>query len=250
MALYCYKKKEYRYRKPIAYFSYVAILCGSLFLFWSLFPIIQYELFARFILNTRIMSPTDNGGSSVVEGFSNKDSSVYTTNLADYTKAASWFPTVYAGDAPVKRTFSVSEYTLSIPKLDIYDARVEVNGEDLLKGLIHFQPKVLPCEYGKVSIFGHSTHPALARFTPDRLYASIFTYLATLSSGDRIIIKVGDITCEYQVVDKFEVEPSQVSVLEQQYDRPYLYLITCTPPGTYLRRLVIATELVKLPDVQ
>ncbi|MFS8158912.1 MAG: sortase domain-bontaining protein, partial [Candidatus Roizmanbacteria bacterium] len=57
----------------------------------------------------------------------------------------------------------------------------------------------------------------------------------------------GDVSCEYEVFEKFEVTPDQVSVLAQQYDKPYLTLITCTPPGTVLRRLIVNARLKSLP---
>ena len=37
----------------------------------------------------------------------------------------------------------------------------------------------------------------------------------------------------------FEVQPTDLSVLDQQFDGKYLTLITCSPPGTTLRRLVV-----------
>ena len=48
----------------------------------------------------------------------------------------------------------------------------------------------------------------------------------------------------YQVEKMVEVSPEDVSVLEQQYDRERLSLITCVPPGTYLRRLVVRAGLI------
>jgi len=42
-----------------------------------------------------------------------------------------------------------------------------------------------------------------------------------------------------------EVEPEDLSILEQRFDDSYLTLVTCVPPGTYLRRLVVRARLVK-----
>jgi len=41
----------------------------------------------------------------------------------------------------------------------------------------------------------------------------------------------------------YEVQPTDLSVLEQRFDGRYLTLITCTPPGTYLRRLVVVAQI-------
>jgi len=39
----------------------------------------------------------------------------------------------------------------------------------------------------------------------------------------------------------------KISVLEQKYDASYLTLVTCVPPGTYWKRLVVKAKLVQLP---
>jgi len=47
------------------------------------------------------------------------------------------------------------------------------------------------------------------------------------------------------VIKIVETLPEDVSILEQYYDGEYLSLITCVPPGTYLRRLVVRAKLVR-----
>jgi sortase A len=66
-----------------------------------------------------------------------------------------------------------------------------------------------------------------------------------LKKGDEIFIDFDGILYRYQVINMEEVSPDNVRVLEQRYDSEYLSLITCVPPGTYLRRLVITTKLMK-----
>jgi sortase A len=41
-----------------------------------------------------------------------------------------------------------------------------------------------------------------------------------------------------------EVKPTDVSVLEQRYDEKTISLVTCIPPGTYLRRLIVKAKLL------
>jgi sortase A len=62
--------------------------------------------------------------------------------------------------------------------------------------------------------------------------------------GDDIILKFDGVAYTYRVIDKVEVKPDNLSVLDQPYDNEYLRLITCTPPGTYLRRAVITAALI------
>jgi len=102
----------------------------------------------------------------------------------------------------------------------------------------------MPGEYGNVAIFGHSTLPQLY---DEKDYKTIFTYLPSLEKGDKILIQVGDLEYEYVVDDMFVVNPDKISVLDQRYDASYVTLITCVPPGTYWKRLVIRSKLVQLP---
>ena len=67
--------------------------------------------------------------------------------------------------------------------------------------------------------------------------------MPSLENGDEIKIKVNDISYEYVVYDMFVVDPDEISVLEQQKDGSFLTLITCVPPGTYLKRLVVKAKL-------
>jgi LPXTG-site transpeptidase (sortase) family protein len=98
----------------------------------------------------------------------------------------------------------------------------------------------MPGELGNVVIFGHSTLPQL--YQPND-YKSIFTFLPSLQKGDKIFIKVGDLVYQYEVFEMFVVDPTEVSVLDQQFDASYLTLITCVPPGTYWKRLVVKAKL-------
>ncbi|PIV71190.1 hypothetical protein COW57_00895, partial [Candidatus Roizmanbacteria bacterium CG17_big_fil_post_rev_8_21_14_2_50_39_7] len=105
-------------------------------------------------------------------------------------------------------------------------------------------PKSMPGEFGNVSIFGHSTLPQLYN---EKDYKTIFTYLPSLEKGDAIFVEVGDLEYEYEVTDMFVVNPDKISVLDQQYDAAYLTLVTCVPPGTFWKRLIVKAKLLRLP---
>lgn len=235
------KKDNSIKKKAINYFSYVFLIIGSLMLFWSFYPIISFEIYSKYFIKKSIKSPVPDSDSpsslsqaSTVLGSFN----VFSNNLRDFTQASLWFPSVV--QAGTTSTLSVKKYSLSIPKLNIIDAEVSVGGEDLSKSLIHYLPKSLPGEYGNVAIFGHSTLPQLYK---PKDYKSIFTYLPSLENGDIIKVKVNDLDYEYIVYDKFVVDPDEISVLDQQMDGSYLTVITCVPPGTYLKRLVVKAKL-------
>ena len=64
--------------------------------------------------------------------------------------------------------------------------------------------------------------------------------------GDEIFINYDNIKYKYRVEEMYEVKPTNLSVLDQRFDGRYLTLITCSPPGTYLRRLVVKAHLVDI----
>lgn len=242
MALYSYVKKIQKpQRKAVVVISYTSLIIGTFFLFWSLYPIISFEIFANLFIKKSVLTPvpqTDiatslEAAKSVLGSYS-----LASTNLSDYTKAGIWFPA-----RPQEKTatpLAITEYSLSIPKLNVKDAKVIVGGDDLTKGLIHYLPKSFPGEYGNVAIFGHSTLPALSK---PKDYKSIFTFLPSLNKGDEIFVKIGNNTYQYTVCEMIVVKPDQVSVLDQRYDNSYLSVITCVPQGTYLNRLVVRAKL-------
>lgn len=162
------------------------------------------------------------------------------TNLSDFTKAGVWFP---SKPQEINKEIKLKNYVISIPKLNIKEAVVTVGGEDLARSLVHYAPTSLPGEYGNVTIFGHSTLPQLYNVKD---YKTIFTYLPSLNKGDKISVKADNLNYEYEIYDMFVIDPDQVSVLEQRYDNSYMTLITCVPPGTYWKRLVVRSKLVKL----
>ena len=247
MALYSYTKEIRSERKQIlTILSYASMTIGALFLFWSFYPIIAFEIYSRIFINSGITSPIAASAASSLSKAQRvqKSDTTFSTNLVDFTKASAWFPESYASSIE-KEKIDLKEYSLSIPKLGIKDARVLVGGDDLLTGLVDYLPQNLPGEYGTKSIFGHST--LLQNYNPSD-YSSIFSYVPTLENNDSIILKASGTEFEYKVFDKFIISPNEISVLQQQYDHSYLNLITCTPPGTYYKRAVIRAKLAQLPQ--
>ncbi len=233
-------------RKAINYVSYVFLAIGFLLLFWAFYPILSFELYSRLILSKNVRSPLPSSSiaSSVREaGAVLGSANVFSSNLRDFTQAHLWFPGKQ--QSKEREMYAVNEFYLSIPKINITNAHVVVGGDDLTQSLIHYLPKTMPGEFGNVSIFGHSTLPQLYN---EKDYKTIFTYLPSLEKGDKILVQVGDLEYEYEVYDMFVVNPDKISVLEQQYDAAYITLVTCVPPGTFWKRLVIKARLTRLPQ--
>ena len=246
MALYYYLKEESSLKKnAVNYLSYLFLFAGLSLIFWAFYPVISFELYSRFFLKKNSIEPVSTNFSEVSSLKANGDVlgkfNFFSNNLRDFLQANQWFPTVRANFTYFNP--KIKEYYLSIPKLNINQAKVVVNGEDLKKSLVHFQAQSLPGEYGNVVIFGHSTLPAL--YNPSD-YSTIFTYLPSLERGDKIIITVDQAQYEYEVFEMFVVNPDEVSVLQQMKDGVYLTLITCVPPGTYWKRLIVRAKMTQM----
>jgi sortase A len=150
----------------------------------------------------------------------------------DYSDASNWF----VGAEKPKEATDYAVYTLSIPKLGIDRAVVRSDHTDLKQSLIQYPGTALPGNLGNTVIFGHSVLP---QFFNPKNYLTIFSTLHTLRPGDTMEVSADGATYTYKISEMYEAAPDDLSPLAQVYNGRYLTLITCTPPGTYLRRLII-----------
>lgn len=214
-------------RKIPWFVSGLLLIGGVVILVSAIFPIIFYQVFLspQFIPLLNPSLPSSVLGEETAE------------STPDYTLASSWFP-----EAPKlpTRPSRVTHYTLSIPRLKIEEAIVEIGGEDLKKSLIHYRGTAFPGQFGNAVIFGHSSLP---QFFNPKNYVTIFATLPTLKIGDDVLVNFDGVLYRYVVEKMFEVKPEDYSILEQRYDDFYLTLVTCVPPGTYARRLIVRTKL-------
>lgn len=237
MVLYSYTKTRVHYgrKKIVKILSFLCIFSGIIILFWTLLPILSFEIFyaPKFI---KLIRPIPIEIREVLENdlFQTLGTSV------DYTKASSWFPKA-VNIRPSSKTV-YSSYALSIPILRIENAKVIVGGDDLAKSLIQYTGPS-PGNNGNLVIFGHST---LSWLYNPKDYKSIFTKLTDLENGDDILVTFDNITYRYKVTEMKITSPNDLSVLEQNDEYPYLTLITCVPPGTYFKRLIIRARLEKI----
>ncbi len=244
MALYSYQKSKPKIKKkPVEkkrtpkrkFLSLMFSVFGLVLVGNASIPLLNYQLRYSNRLSGKMISPIVRERSQNIPAIA---ASAREDNR-DYTLISSWF------DEPVKLSEhdnpQLTDYRLSIPKLGITNAWVQIGGDDLKKKLIHYPDTAVPGQMGNAVVFGHSVLP---QFFNPKNYLTIFSTLHTLESGDKIIIDYDGVKYEYLIEKMFEVPPTDVSVLEQRYDGRYLTVITCTPPGTYLRRLVVRARLV------
>lgn len=236
MALYSYVKIRFsRARKIASVISIACIFSGISLLAWVLYPILAFEIFyaPQF---SQLLRPIPN---EIIKNTLARDlPAILGSQNTDYTRASAWFPKA----VNLKIASSTTTYNLSIPKVGIDNAVVTVGGEDLTKSLIHFAGSI-PGNYGNPVIFGHST---LLWFYNPKDYKTIFSKLPELKVKDTFTVTVDNISYLYKVYAMNIVNPDDLSVLEQDYNSSNITLVTCVPPGTYLKRLVVKGRLEKI----
>ena len=114
--------------------------------------------------------------------------------------------------------------------------------EDIQKalhnGIVHYPGSAKPGQAGNFFLTGHSS------FYPwdDGHYKDVFARLNDLVIGDTYSVYYNGDRHTYRVISKKEVSPNNVSVLDQPSNQRLATLMTCTPVGTTLRRLIVMAE--------
>ena len=252
MALYAYIKAKPQHVLPIScshQFHLISKLMSTAFFLAGLFligqvvaPIVGWYLFVLPTYKTAPVSPLASNFkpeySPIFPAVVRADEQAASSRVSNSYDTSTWF---VGAKQPEQRQVNLKTYTLTIPKLRVNSATVEIGGEDLKKSLIAWPTSGLPGAYGNAVIFGHSALPQIS--TPTN-YSTIFTFLMDLNEGDEIFVDSDRVRYKYIVVDKKVVEPDDLSVLEQRYDASYITLITCVPPGTTWKRGVVLSRLV------
>jgi sortase A len=100
-----------------------------------------------------------------------------------------------------------------------------------------------PGQVGNTVIAGHSSNDLLDSGD----YKFIFAQLDKLAVGDSIYANYQGKRYTYTVTGKAVVEPTDVNKLVYPTTKPVMTLLTCTPLGTALHRLLVIADQVS-PD--
>lgn len=215
--------------------SWLLSIVGLVLVGNALIPIVNYQFRYATSFSDKMISPLVYKSKDEVLGVITAEAK----DSKDYTLITSWFEE--EPNLNHQQETPIESYHISIPKLGIERSKVKIGGKDLKNSLIHYPDTSLPGRLGNGVIFGHSVLPQF--FNPQN-YLTIFSTLHRLKKGDKIIIDVDGVEYQYLVQDLYEVSADDLSVLEQRYDRRFISLITCSPPGTYLRRLVVKAQII------
>ncbi len=119
--------------------------------------------------------------------------------------------------------------------------QVEIDIQDaLVNGVVHYPGTARPGQAGNFFVTGHSSYYPWA---PGK-YKTIFARLQDLVPGDEYWVYYKGDRHRYIITEKKEVSPSDITVLDQPENRRIATLMTCTPVGTTLRRLIIVAQEV------
>ncbi|MDO8657976.1 MAG: sortase [Candidatus Levybacteria bacterium] len=243
MSKYYYKKKD---RKNFKKILKIIALCVSFFgvstFFYVSFPLISWQVyFSTAFASQEISAPipkTNIVNSSSVKNLVSQEKN----NLSDidYSNAQNWFPDFKPNQTGIPK---ISEYSLSIPKLKIKDVIVSAIDNNLDTHLVNYQGTAIPPDKGNAVIYGHSTLPQLFN---QKDYKTIFATLHNLKTGDEFSVNVLGVSYLYKIFKITIVDPSDTSIFSQDYNDSYITLVTCTPPGTIWKRLIIKARLEKI----
>lgn len=240
MAKYYYKTSTVSLKKLFRLLGALLITAGTLMLMYTFAPILSWQvyfapIFASQNVNAPIPKTTVLDPSQIASLIAQAKNNI----TIDYTNAANWFPNYN----PNGKKAGPDLYSISIKKIGIDKAEVSTVDYDLTRHTVNYQGTAIPPNTGNAVIFGHSTLPQL--FNP-KDYKTIFATAYKLQIGDEILVNLPQITYKYKVFSIIVVDAEDTSVLEQNYSDSFLTLITCTPPGTTWKRLVIKAKLEKI----
>ena len=146
-----------------------------------------------------------------------------------------------------------AEPRLIIPKINVdvpvlYDVGADHDSqmEAMRNGVAHFSipgANSHPGEIGNTVLSGHSSNDLFDQGD----YKFIFAQLEKLVVGDTIYANYEGVRYAYVITKKEVVQPTEVNKLIYDTSVPVMTLITCTPLGTSLERLLVTAEQIS-PD--
>ncbi len=112
--------------------------------------------------------------------------------------------------------------------------------QGLQEGVVHYPGTAVPGQAGNFFVTGHSSY---FPWSPGK-YKSVFARLGELEVGDEYWVYYGGDKFRYIVEGKKEINPNDVTALDQPINKRIASLMTCTPVGTTLRRLILTAKEV------
>jgi len=217
------------------FFSLFLLGIGVFILVQVIMPVLSFKLWEISLYNQNISLISSDPDSVTVLGVSiQNNQSLLPFGTSDN------FPAFISNSRRATPPL-YKEFTITIPSIKLENVKVVVDTNDFEKNLAHLPGSVLPGERGNVFITGHSSLPQLFR---QGNFKAVFANLPQMKTGDEIMIEASGQTFSYQVKGLQIVDPKQTWVINPPDEKGrYLTLMTCVPPGLYLKRLIVLSEL-------
>jgi len=235
--------------------SVAFLVIGIIVLNWSAF----YEI-AKFKVTDTLDLNEPSPFMELVETPEDTDTSTPGSNIIADNKViqTSTDPEVQKKQIPpLDINIAPADNRLIIPRIDKNIPVVRVSSQSLIQrdwgsleneiqgalqsGVVHYPGTAVPGQSGNIAITGHSSYFA---WDPGR-FKDVFALLHELVEGDRLVIYWDQKKYVYEVTDIDVVLPDDIEVLKQTPD-DRLTLITCTPVGTNLKRLIVTAKPVEV----
>lgn len=132
----------------------------------------------------------------------------------------------------------ISKLNISVPIIaDVDGNNKKIYDAALRNGVAQFSGSAKPGESNNIFIFGHSS---FYYWDPGK-YKTIFASLGDLNNNDEISVWYNQKEYTYKVTEIETINPNNVSVLKPTSSEQ-LTLMTCWPPGTTQKRLVVIAK--------
>lgn len=140
------------------------------------------------------------------------------------------------------------DFMLIIPKINLISKVLPninpFNKTEYLKalnfGIAQAAGSALPNKKGNIFLFAHSTDSPINI----NQYNALFYLINKLTSGDKIYLTYQGRKYEYVVDSTKIISPSEIEYLSPATPKQILTLMTCWPPGTTLKRLLVISHLI------
>lgn len=207
-------------------FSLLFLGTGVFLLIQVILPFISYKIWEISVYqqNIALISPSPNGSPVLGVSVETRDN----------------FPALVSTNRR-NNSSPYSDFSLTISSIKLNDIPVKVDSNNFEESLAHLPGSALPGEKGNIFITGHSSLPQLFSSTN---FKAIFSNLPQVKKEDKIVLKAGGQTFTYRVIGLKIVDPKETWVINPPDETGrYLSLMTCVPPGLYLKRLIVLAEL-------
>ncbi len=207
--------------------------------FWQ----ITQSKFSMIMSGPTIESTDTDADSAMIETL--KQGHAQSADARERGELLSFLPGVGPPDNRIlipKLRLNIPLVTPSIESLLRQDwVQVETDIQSALEqGVVHYPGTAKPGQAGNFFVTGHSSYYPWA---PGQ-YKTVFARLHDLKPGDEYWVYFKGDRHRYVIKEKKEVSPADITVLDQPEDRRVSTLMTCTPIGTTLRRLVLIAQEV------